>query len=103
MKKQHLIQKEVTIQQCQCGYAQCSTYWLNGIGHFVQSSGFGKEEAELIATAVNAHPKLIAALESVLATTLLRQTAANNMGALNEIIRDIAGTVRGALAEAKGE
>lgn len=47
--------REIGVVQCRCGYARCQTYWLTGIGWFVQSSGFAKEEAELIAGLLNAH------------------------------------------------
>lgn len=39
------------VEPCRCG--QCSTYWLTGIGHFCQGSGFEKEEADAIAELLN--------------------------------------------------
>lgn len=44
---------KIGIERCGCGNKVCSTYWLTGIGHFVQGSGFTFDEAELIVKAVN--------------------------------------------------
>ena len=52
---------EIVMEKCCCGHKGCSTYWLKGIGHFCQGSGFEKDEAELI---VNA----FAALRDIAAT-----------------------------------
>ena len=50
----------ISVQQCQCGYKFCSTYWLNGIGSFSRGSGFEYDEAVFIADTLNekmGHPK----------------------------------------------
>jgi hypothetical protein len=46
--------RKVTVMQCSCGYPRCLDYWLVGLGRFVQSSGFTKDEAEKIARLWNA-------------------------------------------------
>lgn len=43
----------IGIEKCKCGSPVCSTYWLTGVGVFVQGSGFTIEEAEKIAHALN--------------------------------------------------
>lgn len=44
----------ITVEQCPCGHESCNDYHLRGVGKFVQGSGFEKEEAELIASYLNA-------------------------------------------------
>lgn len=51
----------ITIQRCTCGFkgqngGECQTFWLVGIGVFVQGSGFTQEEAQRIADALNGNP-----------------------------------------------
>lgn len=41
----------ITVEKCPCG--RCSDYHLVGVGHFVEGSGFTKEEAENIAELLN--------------------------------------------------
>lgn len=45
--------KKYGIEPCSCGHPTCKKYWLTGIGEFVQSFGFTKEEAERIADLLN--------------------------------------------------
>ena len=40
-------------EKCRCGDSACDTWWLTGVGHFVQGSGFTKKEAEEIIDALN--------------------------------------------------
>ena len=42
-----------SIEKCPCGHQCCQDYHLKGIGHFVQGSGFSKEDAELIVRLLN--------------------------------------------------
>jgi len=42
------------VEKCWCGH--CETYWLTGIGSFVQGSGFQKHQAEHIAKLLNENP-----------------------------------------------
>jgi len=43
----------IKIEQCKCGYPNCSDYHLVGIGRFCQGSGFTKEDAQRIADLLN--------------------------------------------------
>jgi hypothetical protein len=43
----------ITIEQCKCPYENCRDWWLVGAGHFVQGSGFTKEQAAWIAALLN--------------------------------------------------
>lgn len=38
--------------RCLCGSKHCQDYWLTGLGHFVQGSGFTLEEADEVSRAV---------------------------------------------------
>lgn len=44
---------EITVVKCLCGHPSCEQYWLQGVGQFVQGSGFSKREATLIADLLN--------------------------------------------------
>jgi hypothetical protein len=44
------------IEQCPCGHRACKTYFLTGIGRFVQGSGFTKDEAEHLVRLLNEKP-----------------------------------------------
>lgn len=60
----------ITVERCRCGFKNdsgelaCSTYWLVGVGHFVQGSGFTKEEAERVAAILNGFGQLASALQA---------------------------------------
>lgn len=41
----------IEIKQCPCGYPKCA-YWQLSIGWFMPGTGFSKEEAEEIRTAL---------------------------------------------------
>ena len=64
-----------------------------------------RTKAEEIANArlIAASPKMLAVLESVFEIASLRTQNQNHAGRLNELLRDIAGTVRSVILEAKGE
>jgi hypothetical protein len=55
------------IEKCQCGHPSCSKYGLSN-GMFYQGSGFTLEDATLAA----ASPKLLEALEGLLAVVEVR-------------------------------
>lgn len=44
---------KITLEKCPCGHPSCTTYWLVGIGHFCQGSGFTEAEAKRIANLLN--------------------------------------------------
>jgi hypothetical protein len=48
----------ITVQRCPCGYKNCSTFHLVGIGNFTQGSGFTEEEARRIAALLNADEQI---------------------------------------------
>lgn len=71
----------ITIEQCCCGFkgrdgTGCKTYWLVGIGHFCQGSGFTKEEAQRIADALNKQ-SWTEYLESFIGSAAVAKLAAN--------------------------
>lgn len=45
--------RPVTVEKCLCGHSGCSTWWLAGIGRFVQGIGFTEIEARDLALAYN--------------------------------------------------
>lgn len=55
----------ITIKQCPCGAAGCSTYYLSGIGNFYQGCGFTEPEAALIAELLNANPGRLALAQNM--------------------------------------
>lgn len=46
----------IKTEKCSCGDFGCTTYWLVGIGHFIQGSGFTETEAKHIADLLNREP-----------------------------------------------
>lgn len=55
----------VGTEKCPCT-ERCSTYFLTGVGRFVQGSGFDQDVAEEIAMRLNAHDDLVAAAKAIL-------------------------------------
>lgn len=53
----------VGTEKCPCS-PKCRTYFLTGVGRFVQGSGFDQDVAEEIAMRLNAHDDLVAALRA---------------------------------------
>lgn len=49
-------------EKCKCGHAACGTWWLTGVGRFVQGGGFSENEAKDIVRKLGAHDALVSAL-----------------------------------------
>ncbi len=46
------MRQKIGMEPCPCGHPACKDWHLTGIGKFVQSSGFTKEEAQTIVAAL---------------------------------------------------
>ncbi len=53
-----LAKRIIEVKKCPCRFEKCSDYHLEGVGKFIQGSGFTKEEADFFAAA----PKLVRGL-----------------------------------------
>jgi hypothetical protein len=81
---------EIGMERCCCGHPSCQTWWLTGIGSFVQSSGFTKPEAERIVAALQSDAGELA--QALIACLLLiddmmpgvRHIALQNYALLND-------------------
>jgi hypothetical protein len=43
----------ITVERCKCNHPNCRSFWLVGVGQFVQGSGFLEADAILIAKLLN--------------------------------------------------
>jgi len=49
-------------EKCKCGHHACGTWWLTGIGRFVQGSGFSENEANDIMRKLGSHDEMISSM-----------------------------------------